>query len=155
MGRRFCFSRKEATDVEAKWTKWVTPEGLDKIKGWALDGLSDAQIRDKDHLGVCQQTFYTWKKEHPEIAEALRMGKEVADRRVENAVYKSARGYYVDEVTTFTREAKTSKGEPLLDGDGEPMKSVETKVVKKWIPSNATAAIFWLKHRKPVEWGDY
>ena len=141
--------------MEAKWKQWVTPEGLDKIKGWAMDGLSDAQIRDKDHLGVCQQTFYTWKKEHPEIAEALRMGKEVADRRVENAVYKSARGYFVDEVTTFTKDAFTSKGEPILDEDGKPVKSVETKVVHKWIPPNSTAAIFWLKHRKPVEWGDY
>lgn len=141
--------------MEAKWKKWVTPESLEKIKGWAMDGLSDAQIRDKDHMGIAQQTFYAWKKEHPEIAEALRLGKEVADRRVENAVYKSARGYFVDEVTTFTKAALTSKGEPILDEDGKPVKSVETKVVHKWIPPNSTAAIFWLKHRKPVEWGDY
>ena len=141
--------------MEAKWKQWVTPEGLEKIKGWAMDGLSDAQIRDKDHLGIAQQTYYTWKKEHPEIAEALRLGKEVADRRVENAVYKSARGYFVDEVTTITKDAFTSKGEPILDEDGKPVKSVETKVVHKWIPPNSTAAIFWLKHRKPVEWGDY
>lgn len=141
--------------MEAKWKQWVTPEGLEKIKGWAMDGLSDAQIRDKDHLGIAQQTYYTWKKEHPEIAEALRLGKEVADRRVENAVYKSARGYFVDEVTTFTKAALTSKGEPILDKDGNPVQDVETKVVHKWIPPNSTAAIFWLKHRKPVEWGDY
>lgn len=141
--------------MEAKWKKWVTPESLEKIKGWAMDGLSDAQIRDKDHMGIAQQTFYAWKKEHPEIAEALRLGKEVADRRVENAVYKSARGYFVDEVTTFIKAALTSKGEPILDEDGKPVKSVETKVVHKWIPPNSTAAIFWLKHRKPVEWGDY
>lgn len=141
--------------MEAKWKQWVTPEGLEKIKGWAMDGLSDAQIRDKDHLGIAQQTYYTWKKEHPEIAEALRLGKEVADRRVENAVYKSARGYFVDEVTTFAKDAFTPKGEPILDEDGMPVKSVETKVVHKWIPPNSTAAIFWLKHRKPVEWGDY
>ena len=74
-----------------RWDPWLTDDGLTKIQGWARDGLIEKQIAH--NMGVSATTIREWKKRFPEIAEALRKGKEVVDREVENALYKSALGF--------------------------------------------------------------
>ncbi|MGQ7112292.1 hypothetical protein ACUOFC_32080 [Escherichia sp. TWPC-MK] len=69
-------------------------------------------------------------------------GKEVSDREVENALFKRATGYTYEEVIV-EREEK----------DGA-FQSVETKRVKRQVPPDSTAIIFWLKNRKPQAWRD-
>lgn len=81
----------------AKYTEWITEEGLVKIEGWARDGLTDEQIAI--NIGIRRPTLYDWKKKHPDISDALKRGKEVVDRQVENALFKSAVGYEYTEVT--------------------------------------------------------
>ena len=44
----------------AKYTEWLTDEGLIKIEGWARDGLIDKQIAQ--NIGVSERTFTDWKK---------------------------------------------------------------------------------------------
>ena len=72
----------------AKYEDWLTKEGLMLISGWAKDGLVDEQIAH--NMGISVATLYNWKKEHLEILEALKKGKEVADYEVENALHKTA-----------------------------------------------------------------
>ena len=72
----------------AKYEEWLTEEGLVLIGGWARDGLTDEQIAS--NMGIAVSTLYIWKKEHLEILEALKKGKEVVDYEVENALHKSA-----------------------------------------------------------------
>ena len=79
----------------AKYTEWLTDEGLIKIEGWARDGLIDKQIAQ--NIGVSERTFTDWKK-ISSISSALKR-KEVVDRQVENALFKSATGYEYTEVT--------------------------------------------------------
>ena len=43
----------------AKYTEWLTDEGLIKIEGWARDGLIDKQIAQ--NIGVSERTFTDWK----------------------------------------------------------------------------------------------
>ena len=120
----------------AKYTEWLTEEGLIKIEGWARDGLIDKQIAQ--NIGVAYSTFREWVKKFPALSASLKRGKEVVDRQVENALFKSAIGY---EYTEITKEL-TDSGMKV------------TKRVTKQVAPNPTSAIFWLKNRKPDEWRD-
>ena len=116
--------------AKGKYHEWLSEDGLIKIQGWARDGLIDEQIAH--NMGITTKTLYEWKNKYSEISEALKKGKEVIDRQVENALLKRALGYAYDETT-------------YEDG-------VETKRVKKEVAPDTTAQIFWLKNRKPAEW---
>lgn len=116
----------------AKYTEWLTEEGLIKINGWARDGLIDEQIAT--NIGVSYSTFRDWKKKFPALSAALKESKEVVDRQVENALFKSAVGFIYEEETV------TNAGDVVL--------------VKKYSKPNTTAQIFWLKNRKRNQWTD-
>lgn len=118
--------------AKGKYEYWLTPEGLIKLEGWARDGLTDEQIAK--NMKISPATLYNWKKDHLEILESLKKGKEVVDYEVENALLKRALGYTV-------KEEKLTK-------DGELVE------VEKEVPGDVTAQIFWLKNRKPDAWRD-
>lgn len=116
----------------AKYDDWITDEGIIKIEGWARDGLTDKQIAQ--NCGVAYSTFREWKKRFPALSAALKRGKEVVDRQVENALLKSALGYHYEEETV------TNQGGVVT--------------TKKYAKPNTTAQIFWLKNRKRNQWRD-
>ena len=121
-----------------KMKDWETPESLELIKGWARDGVIDKDIAY--NIGISENTFCRWKKRSPAILEALKAGKEVVDRKVENALVKSALGYQYTEVTRERDET----GNMII-----------TKEVVKDVKPNTTAQIFWLKNRLPKIWRDH
>lgn len=82
----------------AKYTEWITKEGLIKIEGWARDGLTDKQIAE-EKIGVSYSTLKDWKKRFSAFSASLKKGKEIVDRQVENALFRSAVGYEYTEVT--------------------------------------------------------
>ncbi|PEZ28078.1 hypothetical protein CN345_21970 [Bacillus thuringiensis] len=123
-----------------KIKRWLTKEGLLKMEGWARDGLIDEQIAY--NMGVTRVTLHNWRKKHPIIDQYVRRGKEVIDREVENALLKRATGYTYEEVTVEREK------------NGDDFESVETKRVKRQVPPDSTAIIFWLKNRKPDAWRD-
>lgn len=118
--------------AKGKYKDWITEEGLTKIEGWARDGLTDEQIAH--NIGITAKTLYEWKKNYSELCNALKRGKEVVDRQVENALLKSALGYKYKEQTV------TNKGHVVT--------------IEKFQSPNTTAQIFWLKNRKPETWRD-
>ena len=131
-----CFFAQIGGEIMAKYTEWITEEGLLKIEGWARDGLTDEQIAD--NIGIRRPTLYDWKKKYSDISDALKRGKEVIDRQVENALLKRALGYeYVETTKELTDLGLTV-----------------TKQVTKQVAPDTTAQIFWLKNRKPQEWRD-
>lgn len=122
--------------AKGKYEEWLTEDGLLKLEGWAHDGLTDEQIAEK--IGIRRPTLYDWKKKYSDISDALKRGKEVVDRQVENALLKRALGYEFKEITQELTE------------DGMRV----TKVITKQQAPDTTAQIFWLKNRKPEEWRD-
>ena len=120
--------------------EWTTPEKLLVIEGWARDGLINDQIAH--NIGITAKTLYEWKNKSSEFSEALKRGKEVVDREVENALLKRALGSEYEEVTT----------EIIEQPDGSTRKHIK-KVTKMVIP-DTTAQIFWLKNRRPDKWRD-
>jgi transposase-like protein len=117
---------------KAKWDLLNMPDKLLLIQGWARDGDTEKIICEK--LGIGSATLTKWKREYPEFMEALRKGREVIDREVENALLRNALGY------EYTEETVTNKGDVVS--------------IQKYQHPNTTAQIFWLKNRKPQEWRD-
>lgn len=74
--------------AKGKYQKWLEPENLILLEGWARDGLTDEQIAKK--IGINVGTLYDWIKKYPEISKSLKKGKEVVDFQVENALLSSA-----------------------------------------------------------------
>lgn len=122
--------------AKGKYADWLTPEGLLKIEGWARDGLTDEQIAK--NIGISRSTLNVWKDRYSDISDALKKGKDVIDRQVENALLKRALGYEHEEVK-----------EKFEDGV-----ITERTVTKKEVAPDTTAQIFWLKNRKPDKWRD-
>ncbi len=136
--------------MAAKFDQWLTEEGLLRIQGWARDGLTLKDIAK--NMGCSLTTIKTWRDRFPEIAEALKEGKDAADRVVENALYRSACGYTI-EITEPIKVKRT-----IYDEDtGRKVREYEEVVeATKQIhyPAQVTAQIFWLKNRKPAQWRD-
>ena len=116
----------------AKINDWLENDKLILLEGWAKSGLTDEQIAK--NIGINRTTLYDWKKKEVNIADALKKGKEVIDFEVENALLKRALGYEYEEETYEN--------------------GILTKKVKKQVPPDTTAQIFWLKNRKPNNWKD-
>ena len=128
--------------AKGKYEQWLMPDGLLLLEAWARDGLTDEQLAEK--VGIRRETLYEWKKKYPNISNALKKGKEIADIEVENSLLKRANGYKYTETTR----------ERTLDKDtGEYVVTV-TKTVTKEVVPDTTAQIFWLKNRKPEVWRD-
>ena len=128
--------------AEGKYAEWLTEENLIRLQGWAMDGLTNEQIAK--NMGISCTSLKEWKNKYPSILTALKRGRDVADREVENALYKSALGYSaVEEVW-----------ERMVDKDTGEAELILTRKTIKHIPASQTAQIFWLKNRKPDEWRD-
>ena len=113
----------------------MTEEKLIILEGWARDGLTDEQIAE--NMGISVRTLYRWKLQYCQICQALKKGKDVADREIENALFKRAKGYDVTETKIKTKNGVV----------------IEKTEITKHIPGDTTAQIFWLKNRKPEYWG--
>jgi transposase-like protein len=74
--------------AKGKYEEWLKPDGLILIEGWARDGLTDEQIAH--NIGIRRETLWSWRKQFPNIDNALKKTKEVVDRQVENALFKKA-----------------------------------------------------------------
>ena len=128
--------------ANAKYTKWLTEDGLLLLQGWARNGLTDEEIAH--NCGITPETLRVWKNTHSVISAALKEGKEVVDLLVENALLKRALGYTYEE-KTYERKQITEEGDTGM---------VLTKTVTKEVIPDTTAQIFWLKNRKKAEWRD-
>ena len=97
------------------------------------EGATDREVAER--LGIADGTLYRWRHEHPEFREALRLGKESADDRVEKMLYNRAVGYSYDAIK-------------IMQSDGEVL--VEPYV--EHVPPDIGAMKLWLTNRRPKDW---
>ncbi|MGE7115117.1 helix-turn-helix domain-containing protein [Lysinibacillus sp. NPDC047702] len=165
---------KSKGGAKGKYSEWLTDEGLLKVEGWARDGLTDEQI--SQNMGIAYSTLRTWRDKFSALSAALKRGKEVIDRQVENALLKRALGY---EYTEKKYEQVQMSGEEYHmlqkvtvqkyklehpDATLEEIRLVELGVSRyksvlveertKEVVPDTTAQIFWLKNRKSDIWRD-
>ncbi len=111
---------------------------------WALavEGKTDEQIADI--LGITVRTFHRWKKKYSSLLDSLKEGKSVADAKVTKSLYNRAVGNIVIKHKKIIVE---------MDEDGN-QKPAKVETTEDPIPPDTTAAIFWLKNRRPDIWRD-
>lgn len=111
------------------------PEFIAQAQKLANLGHTDREIAE--FFDVDERTLNRWKNDHPDFCQSLKVGKEVADERVEQSLYRRALGYSHDD-THFSSYEGVVTATPYV----------------KHHPPDTTAAIFWLKNRRPDEWRD-
>lgn len=102
--------------------------------------ICEAGATDRElalELGISERTLNNWKHAHPDFLQALKLGKDAADERVERSLYSRAIGYTFD-------------AEKVMQHNG---KAVRAKTVEH-VPPDTTAGIFWLKNRRSDRWRD-
>lgn len=100
-------------------------------------GATDKELAD--FFEVNEDTINEWKKVHPEFSESLKGGKALADAEVADKLFKRATGYEHDAVKIV---ANANTGQEHVVAYTERY------------PPDTTAAIFWLKNRRPDIWRD-
>lgn len=111
------------------------PEYSEIAKALCARGATDPELAE--FFKVTISTVSLWKVQHAEFSEALKMSKGIMDDKVERSLLQRALGYEVDDVD-------------IRVVDGEVVKTP----VKRRVPPDTTACIFWLKNRRPKEWRD-
>ena len=113
------------------------PDFAKQAEKLCMLGATDLDVAQFFEVDV--RTVYRWKIEYPEFCQALKSGKEVADDLVEDRLFKRATGYSHDAVKVFMpANASAPVYAPIVEHH----------------PPDTTAAIFWLKNRRPDRWRD-
>lgn len=112
-------------------------------------GATDEEVAD--FFDVSIRTLNRWKVTRAGFAEALRRGKDPADDRIEASLYHRAQDREVEEeqAIKLKKIAYGPDGKKILEEE-----RVEIVKVKKLLPADTTAMIFWLKNRRSQEWRD-
>lgn len=119
-----------------------TPEFIEQARKLAELGHIDAEIAR--FFDVSVRSFHEWKSKHPEFAPALKLGKDVADDRVERSLFQRAVGFVAPETIVNIEKRKDKRGKVSF--------VPHTVEIEKHFPPDATSCIFWLKNRRPQEW---
>ena len=108
-------------------------EYAEQARKLCLLGFTDKQLAD--FFDVNESTITRWKQKYPEFRTSIKSGKVVADAQVVESLFKKAMGMEVTEVEVRGNDENKIK-----------------RVIKKYIPPDTTAQIFWLKNRQPELW---
>ena len=113
--------------------KTIDTMNLDTLAKVGEKGFTDKQIAKA--LGVTEQTINNYKKDYPEFFESLKRGKDIADGKVEVALFQRAMGYSHPDTHISNYQGTITR----------------TEVIKHY-PPDPTSMIFWLKNRQPDKW---
>jgi len=111
------------------------PEFAEQARKLCEMGATDWDLAQ--FFEVNTTTIWRWSQVHDEFCNALKAGKEAADERVARSLYHKAIGYSREAVKIMQYEGAV----------------IEQPYVEHTAP-DTTAAIFWLKNRRPKEWRD-
>ena len=161
--------------AKAEYKKWLEPDNLTRLRSWARDGLTNEQIAKK--IGVRRQTISEWSKKYPDIADALKKGKEVVDSEIEDSLISvmkkhtiTTTQYKMVKKDDFNLKAERSKfaniykldhpdatKNEILIATAENVEVYEKIPISKTVTEvdpNTSAIIFWLKNRRPDVYRD-
>ena len=111
------------------------PEYAELAFKYCLLGATDAELAK--YFEVDERTINRWKQDYPEFCQSIKEGKEEADAKVANSLFKKATGYEQETFKVFQFQ-----GDPVI-----------VPVVEHIAPDTG-AAMAWLKNRQPSKWRD-
>lgn len=111
------------------------PEYCKQVEKLCKLGATDKEIAA--FFEVSEDTIYEWKVNISEFSESIKEGKIFADANIGQRLYERAMGF-------------EHNSEEIIVID----KQIVRVPIRKIYPPDTTAAIFWLKNRRPKEWRD-
>ena len=87
--------------AESKYDESFPERAMD----FAAEGLTDSQIAYK--LGISRSSFYNYKQQYPRFDEAIDVGRDVIDSRIENRLLELALGNYTITIHVTDHEGRT------------------------------------------------
>lgn len=88
-------------------------------------------------VGIHVNTLRNWKHQHPDFLWSVNEAKEIADDLVESALFTRAVGFQHQAVK-------------IMSYEGVSFEHKYTEIVAP----DTSAAVFWLKNRRPDKWRD-
>lgn len=125
----------------ARPTKFEPKYHIPWAKSLAMEGLTDKEIAGR--MEIAESTVHKWKRDFPEFSEALKEGKDVADAKVTNSLYRTAVGFTLKEKKVIV----------TMENDGT-QKPARIETTEREVGPNVTSIIYWLKNRRPAVWKD-
>lgn len=98
-------------------------------------GATDIELAD--FFGVSVSTIYRWKHSESAFCEAVIVGKDALDDRVERSFYNRAVGYSFDSEKVFNYQGEIVRAK-----------------TREHVPPDPGAALNWLKNRRGDKWRD-
>jgi len=106
---------------------------LEQVKRMFLIGLTDVEICNI--LKISHTTLWNWCHEQPGFMETIKGWKDAADKRVEQSLYRKAKGYFQEEEQLFHH-----------------MGTITRATVNKYYPPDTMAIMYWLNNRQRLNW---
>lgn len=125
----------------ARPTEYIADVYLPWAQSLAMEGLIDKEIAER--MGVARSTLKLWAYKYPEFSDAIKIGKDSADAKVQQSLFRRATGYMEKEKKIIVE----------MDAEGK-QKPARIETTEKHIVPDVGAICFWLKNRRPDEWRD-
>lgn len=133
--------------AKGKYQQWLEPDGLTLLKGWARDGLTQAEMSAR--MGITRSTFNAWLLKYPDISDTIKKTREVYDSEVVDAIHKNTQGFKV----TLKKAMKCRRVE--YDEKGRRTAEIEEMVPyeeEMYVSPNPMSQIYWMNNRDPAHW---
>ena len=109
------------------------PELADRARELCARGATNPDLAGR--FGVARSTIGQWIANHPEFAEAVQQGRDVADATAVESLFTRVTGY-----NHQTEKVFLYRGEP------------RTATYAAHVPPETRACMFWLRNRRPEDW---
>lgn len=106
---------------------------LHEVHAMAAAAMTDYEIAHA--LGISSSTFVNWQREDPGLRDALHLGGDAANRRVERSLFHKAMGYTFDSEKIMLEDGKITR-----------VKTIEH------VPPDTGAIVWWQKNK--AGWSD-
>lgn len=125
------------------------PAYVEQARKLCLLGAIDPELAD--FFDVSERTINYWRIQHPEFAAATKEGKDEANQRVVRSLFQRAvGGSLIEEQAVKIKHTEfDDKGKRKSERE-----EVQIVQIRKQLPPDVVAQIFWLKNRDKENWRD-
>jgi hypothetical protein len=109
------------------------PEYAGRARELCARGATNKDLAGR--FGVVRSTIDLWIASHPEFAEAVQQGRDVADASAVESLFTRVTGY-------------NHQAEKVFLYRGEP----RTATYTAHVPPETRACMYWLRNRRPEDW---
>lgn len=116
------------------------PEYVEHTRILCEEGHTDREIAE--FFGITRKTLHNWRRDHPELAAVMGIGKQLANDRVNRTAFELAVGYTTTVTEIF--KMKNAQGGEIIATHEREVNVAPDRDMVKW----------WQKNREPQNWKD-